>query len=153
MFYPIPNYIGFFINQYGDVIDYSGVFLPQTIDAGGYPKVSMFSGDRAYIHRLMLQTFKPEGFFVGSVTRHLDGCPCNNHLYNIAWGTQKENMEDRELHGKTCRGEKNKASKLKIADIEYIRSTLKPRKEIARELDISLGQISKIINKKKWNFI
>jgi hypothetical protein len=30
--------------------------------------------------------------------RHLDGNPKNNRLENLAWGTYKENAQDRELH-------------------------------------------------------
>jgi hypothetical protein len=33
------------------------------------------------------------------VVRHLDGDPANNHVSNLAWGTQSENMKDTLQHG------------------------------------------------------
>ena len=35
----------------------------------------------------------------GMVVRHLDGNPRNNHLDNLAWGTQSANMRDAVRHG------------------------------------------------------
>jgi len=65
---------------------------------------------RFYIHHLVLLVYvgpRPDGL----VTRHLDGDPTNNHLGNLAYGTQGENMLDRFRHGlyarevrSTCRG-------------------------------------------------
>ena len=39
--------------------------------------------------------------------RHLDGNKKNNSAKNLAWGTAKENANDRESHGRTSRGEKH----------------------------------------------
>lgn len=39
--------------------------------------------------------------------RHIDGNRLNNHYQNLAWGTRKENADDRERHGRTSRGLKH----------------------------------------------
>jgi hypothetical protein len=35
----------------------------------------------------------------GSLCRHLDGNPQNNHLANLIWGTHQENIDDQTRHG------------------------------------------------------
>ena len=36
--------------------------------------------------------------------RHLDGNKMNPHADNLEWGTKQENADDREIHGRTSRG-------------------------------------------------
>lgn len=68
-----------------------------TIGASGYPLVSLSSNgkSRAFqVHRLTLTAFSgacPEG----CETRHLNGIRSDGRLTNLAWGTAKENTEDR----------------------------------------------------------
>ena len=50
------------------------------------------------VHVLVMAAFvgpRPEG----AVTRHLDGNPLNNHLTNLAYGSQSENLRDAVAHG------------------------------------------------------
>lgn len=57
------------------------------------------AGRTTRVHVLVLEAFdrpRPKG----AVCRHLDGNPINNHLSNLAWGTHKENTEDRKRHGR-----------------------------------------------------
>jgi hypothetical protein len=42
----------------------------------------------------------------GHEARHLDGDRSNNRASNLAWGTQIENMRDRDRHGRTARGDR-----------------------------------------------
>jgi len=54
------------------------------------------------VHRLVLEAFhRPPR--PGEVGRHLDGDPANNDADNLAWGTPKQNAEDRALHDWICR--------------------------------------------------
>lgn len=79
-------------------------------------------GTRKYmpIHRLVTLTFygpRPSNL----VTRHLDGNKLNNRLDNLAYGTNKENTDDRDKHGRTVRGEKHRWTKLTDAEVYNIR--------------------------------
>ena len=81
--------------------------------AGGYLKVRVnVNGNRTNrkVHRLVAEAFFgpcPEGAQV----RHLDGDKANNAATNLAYGTAKENADDREAHGTTARGHRNGYSK------------------------------------------
>lgn len=76
------------------------VLTPQ-VDRYGYLYVSISSHGKTKaekVHRLLLSTFdRPP--LPGEVARHLDGNPQNNVLENLAWGTQKDNEEDKKRHG------------------------------------------------------
>ena len=43
----------------------------------------------------------------GTQCCHWDGDITNNRLRNLRWGTPKENMADRDRHGRTARGERH----------------------------------------------
>ena len=70
-------------------------------DGRGYQFVSLTRAgkQRRYsVHGLVAAAFigpRPEGL----VVRHLDGDPGNNWAYNLAYGTQAENMQDMLRHG------------------------------------------------------
>ena len=67
------------------------------------------------VHQLVLQTFvgpPPPNCEV----RHLDGTRDNNVLSNLCYGTKKDNARDRDLHGRTYRGEMNHMSRVKGED-------------------------------------
>ena len=59
---------------------------------------------RLAVHRLVAQTFLPPRPSKRHEVRHLDGNKLNNDSKNLAWGTSKENADDRERHGRTSRG-------------------------------------------------
>lgn len=54
---------------------------------------------RAYMHRLVAEAFIPNPLGLPLV-RHLDDDPSNNYVYNLAWGTQLDNMRDCIEHGR-----------------------------------------------------
>ena|SRR3989442_504280 len=59
------------------------------------------------VHALVLEAFdRPR--LPGEESRHLDGNPENNSISNLRRGTHRENMADRDMHGRTHRpiGEK-----------------------------------------------
>jgi hypothetical protein len=68
----------------------------------GYKRVTMYCGDagvRRPVHQLVLEAFVgpcPPGH----EARHVDDRdPGNNALSNLAWGTHRENCDDRTRHG------------------------------------------------------
>lgn len=107
------------------------------------------------VHVLVLEAFrKPRS--KGMVTRHLDGNPLNNNLDNLKWGTQKENLADRDLHGRTPRGELHWKSKLTDDIVRDIRSQEFYRglfTKLSKEYRVSIQQISRIWHGEGWEHL
>lgn len=59
---------------------------------------------RFAVHRLVAAKFLPPAPSRLHQVRHLDGDKSNNRFSNLAWGTAKDNADDREAHGRTSRG-------------------------------------------------
>lgn len=69
------------------------------------------------VHHLVLATFADELSTDGPETRHLDGCPSNNRLSNLALGTSQENADDRMVQG----GDQRLwARPIQLVSIEYL---------------------------------
>ncbi len=68
----------------------------------GYPHVSVLMPDgrhRPYpVHRMVLFAWKRPDT-PGEVCRHLNGIKTDNRPVNLEWGTESENVRDRDLHG------------------------------------------------------
>lgn len=82
--------------------------MRQTPNEGGYPSVRiMVDGKRKRIavHVLVAREHLPPRPSPDHEVRHLDGDKLNPRAHNLAWGTQKENADDRERHGRTSRGQ------------------------------------------------
>ncbi len=101
------------------------------------------------IHSLIMETFiglRPNGM----VSRHLNGNVQDNRLENLAYGTQKENMHDRVLHGTSNRGENAYAAKLKNIDIpliwELLQNSHMSLKRIGELFNVQYGVIANIKN-------
>ena len=60
-----------------------------------------------FVHKLVAEKFLPPKPSPNHMLRHLDGNKQNNNVSNLAWGTMKDNTNDRERHGKTSRGYKH----------------------------------------------
>lgn len=75
--------------------------LSPWIDPRGYVHVTLYAcGKRRHlVHALVAEAFhgpRP----VGMVVRHLNGDPSDNRPENLAYGTQAENLAERERHGR-----------------------------------------------------
>jgi hypothetical protein len=95
--------------------------IRQVPNGDGYPSVRLsIDGKRRHfaVHRLVALQFLPPRPSPEHEIRHLDGDKLNPHSLNLAWGTAKDNADDREHHGRTSRGRRHS---------EAIRSGLKAR--------------------------
>lgn len=75
----------------------------------GYPFIhASFAGKRksVRVHLLILAAFHGERPSPAHVSRHLDGSRNNNRPDNLAWGTQRENIQDSIRLGVWSHGEK-----------------------------------------------
>jgi hypothetical protein len=105
---------------------------------------------RKRIGVIVLETFvgpRPPGL----ICRHKDGDSENNHIGNLEWSTQLQNMRDTYAHGTRIRGEKTGNAKLTEADVRIIRTMT--CLAAAREFGISRAQSSRIINGKMWTHV
>lgn len=83
--------------------------LNQTPNSDGCPSVRLIRDGkrvRLAVHRMVAAAYLPPRPSPQHELRHLDGDQLNNHVSNLAWGTPKDNADDRERHGRTARGEK-----------------------------------------------
>ena len=87
--------------------------LQQTPNADGYPSVRLtINGKRKRlaVHKLVALWYLPSRPSPEHEIRHLDGNKLNPSAGNLAWGTQKDNADDRERHGRTSRGHSHSAA-------------------------------------------
>lgn len=96
--------------------------LRQDRNFHGYPSVRLTEKSnkriRITVHRLVALGYLPDRPSSAHEVRHLNGDKTNNAAVNLAWGTRKENAEDRERHGRTSRGDRHsKAIKRGLANI------------------------------------
>jgi len=96
----------------------TGLLLKLMDNGAGYMGVSLCKGGvyhRRYIHRLVAQAFieNPEG---KPQVMHLDHNSKNNHVSNLAWGTQKENTLQGIRDGRINSKPRGKIKKLTLED-------------------------------------
>lgn len=69
---------------------------PKRLDRHGHVGLTIRNGDKPsykYLHRLIAEEFIPNPDNL-PVVRHLNDDPRDNHVDNLAWGTQRDNMYD-----------------------------------------------------------
>ena len=155
---PIANYPGYYISVDGEVystVRKKGVFRRKyTLCRDGYKRLRLKKGGETIrLHREVLKTFDrlPKE---GEICRHLDGNPSNNNIWNLKWGTPKENSQDCLKHGRNPyqrRGEKSVRAKFSDQEVEEIRTWHRAGatyKEITTMYGISKAHVSDLINEK-----
>lgn len=79
--------------------------LKPTIGKNGHQYVSLYKdGERhkEYVHRIVATAFIPNPKQY-PVVRHLNDCPDDNYVGNLAWGTQQDNVRDMRYYGNDYR--------------------------------------------------
>lgn len=85
------------INESGIVINKNGHVMRTAVSNSGYLRTSLedkYTGIRKNksIHRLVAETFIPNPENL-PIVMHLDNDPLNNHVSNLKWGTQSDNIK------------------------------------------------------------
>ncbi len=99
--------------------------------AHGYARLQFhrYGRGRAYfVHDLVLTAFigpRP----LGQQSRHLDGDRANNRIENLAWGTAKENAEDKKRH----------ARERQLQELRWLARSTKGNVELSRTPERVLG--------------
>jgi hypothetical protein len=108
----------------------------------------------ARIHCMILDAFVGPRPTRSHQARHLDGNKEHNYLSNLAWGTSKDNADDRKKHGTYYQGEKHPESKL--TDSQALEIILSPKtksssKILSKKFGVSINTIKTIrYNRKSW---
>ena len=107
------------------------------------------------LHMLLTETFfgkRPDGMCV----RHIDGNPLNNSLFNLAYGTQKENQQDRVEHGSAIRGVDCHMTKLSEWDVRLVREMAASgisQVDISNKLGLDRRHVNDLVHGKKWAWL
>ena len=94
----IPGYEGMYkINECGVVINSKGHVMRTAVGNSGYLRTTLEGNGKIgrknkSIHRLVAQTFIPNPDNL-PVVMHKDNDPFNNHVSNLQWGTQSDNIQ------------------------------------------------------------
>lgn len=108
-----------------------------------------------FVHRLVAFAFleiNPDFKMV----LHKDGNPENNHVSNLKWGNNSDNMKDRVKHGWRPNGEKNSSHKLTASQVRRIKNMLKKGMtctDISKKYPVHRVTISRIKRKINWRHI
>lgn len=147
--YSRTRYKGFGRKEYVDWYPLSG-----HRSVKGYQSISMCHENKkvtSNVHRLVCMAFHGPPPNKTSQTRHLDGDPSNNVPSNLQWGTQEENWQDREAHGRGTSGERHHASKFSDVEREHLRWALQAglcsQRHAARVLGVSQATVQAIATK------
>lgn len=124
----------------------------------GYPRVGLWkNGTQIHyvVHRLVAKAFIPNPQNKPNIN-HIDANKENNHVSNLEWCTQKENINHSLKLGLQDfkRGEEATNSKLTREDILDIRNAYRIdgilQEDISNAYNISISHVSNIINRKMW---
>ena len=165
---PIPGTAGYLAGSDGHIYSTKlwrgSAFrrLAEGRDRDGYPTVQLARGpgggrrtDTRVVHRLMAAAFLPPRP-AGQEVRHADGVKTNNMPTNLVWGTQQDNADDRERHGRTVRGMLDGNAVLTEEIVRQIKATGIPRGSgvaLAKKFGVSQPTISAIKVGRIWGWV
>ena len=105
----VEGFLGYEVSDQGKVRSYANNrhgpnlkephLLRPVKNRHGYDTVCLGRGNRRLVHRLVANAFIPNPDD-SPIVRHLDDNPSNNHVGNLVWGTQIDNMQDCVKHGR-----------------------------------------------------
>lgn len=158
---PVPGFPGYFANARGHVVSTKQGYartLGGWPDKDGYLKCNLWVDGKEKVcrtHVLVCTAWCGVRPSDAHEVRHLNGNRQDNRPGNLKWGTKKQNARDRERHGTTAKGERNKGggNKLTLPLVRSIKRELRhgnTHRELADLYDVSRGMIGHIAAGRKW---
>ena len=134
----MPTYPAFYTNQYGHL------YVDITNKDGVKHKRS--------VHSLILETFDcrcPEGL----ECRHLNGIPSDNRIWNVVWGTRKENMQDKVKHGNSRKGCRPKLLECEVLEIRKKYKEGFSQSVLGEMYGVARTTVQNIIEGRTWGWL
>jgi len=108
------------------------------------------------VHRLVATAFLEEDPDRGAVA-HNDGNMHNNHVSNLRWATQAENLADKVKHGTAQIGEKHPGAKMDDAMVREIRRSYTGRRgeitELSKKYGLSVTSMYHLVHGNTWRHV
>jgi hypothetical protein len=121
-----------------------------------YAKGSTGPGRPMYVHQVVASAFTGPCPVCREV-RHLDGNPRNNHVGNLAYGTQLENSGDSIRLGTTMRGSRNGCSRLTEEIVASARALVAAKKStpttLAKKYRVATTTMCDALTGKTWGHV
>lgn len=137
--------------------------ISEYTDKDGYKKVRLSNGDGSRkvfsVHRLILETFKPNKNSDKLQVNHKDGNKANNNLNNLEWVTCKQNINhayNLGLYsniGDNNNGDHKLNTNQVLEIIDLLLNSKMTVKEIANKYEVSKYAIECIKYKKTWKHL
>ncbi len=145
------------ISDHGRVKQIHKNMLMKCGKSKGYHNITFWTGDTKTtntIHKLVALHFLPTSQL--PQIRHLDGNKHNNHFLNLAWGTSKENADDRTKHGTLSRGEKHAKAVLtdhKVIEIRRLANNGMGPTQIGKQMGMSKSRVHEVVSRRTWKHL
>lgn len=148
-----PKYV---VNKSG-VIMRGGKEVASFRGKNGYPRVNMIDGKRrkqVSVHRLVAEAFIGEP--AGRIVRHLDGNPSNCDVSNLAYGSYRDNENDKRIHGRAMLGERHHQAVLTegaVKNVVIMRKLGASPYSLAAWFGVSYYTVYEICNGRAWRHL
>ena len=165
---PIPSLPGYQASDEGEIrrLPYrdslgraaGGLTLARTPNARGYLTVNPFVPARnryqpCLVHRLVCEAFHGPPPFAGAKALHWVNDLARNTPDNVRWGSQAQNMWDKQVDGTQTRGETHGPSRLNDAAVRIIRRSSLSDKELAEQFDVHPATIGYVRRGQTWQHV
>lgn len=161
---PVAGYEGLYeVSDHGRVrsLRRSHKVLAQTSSGrhAGYLTVEMRALDgsrrQRFVHSLVIRAFRGPPPTPDHRCAHDDGLCQNNVLPNLLWKTMKGNMDDRERHGRTAKGERHGKARMSEAQARAVKALVGSDSDqnIADVVGVSRKSVEAIRANRTWRHI
>lgn len=123
----------------------SGEVKKQWTDSMGYSRV--YIGKDAYVHHLVCEAFKGTKPNREHCALHKDDIRGNNTEYNLYWGTEASNAQDRKRNQRTTA----KLTIEQVAEMKRLNDQGVKQWELAIMFDINQPSVSRILRQKSYS--
>ena len=162
-YFPIPEYDRYYASKDGKILSLARgekkpLIMKQMSSSTGHKYIYMYKDGKQYkvwVHRAVRSAIDGEDK-KDMICRHLDDNPDNNNVENLAWGTMKDNSDDRGKNHGFENGTKSPFAKLtdeKVMKIRQRYSEGESSRLLSKEYGVARTTILTIVKGKKWKHL